>query len=87
VPAPLSYWIVLAAGSAAVLFFYWVFDFARLEIFKMLLGSFFPLAILILAGARLDRLRPGHADRGGGRRLPGRHPAGGGLRPAQPGRA
>jgi TRAP-type mannitol/chloroaromatic compound transport system permease large subunit len=49
VPAPLSYWIVLAAGSAAVLFFYWVFDFARLEIFKMLLGSFFPLAILILA--------------------------------------
>ncbi|MCC6658351.1 MAG: TRAP transporter large permease subunit [Rhodocyclaceae bacterium] len=49
VPAPLSYWIVLAAGSAAVLFFYWIFDFARLEIFKMLLASFFPLAILILA--------------------------------------
>ena len=48
-PAPLSYWIVLAAGSAAVLFFYWIFDFARLEIFKMLLASFFPLAILILA--------------------------------------
>ena len=48
-PAPLSYWIVLAAGTAAVLFFYWVFDFARLEIFKMLLASFFPLAILILA--------------------------------------
>jgi TRAP-type mannitol/chloroaromatic compound transport system permease large subunit len=49
VPAPMSYWIVLAAGSAAVLFFYWIFDFARLEIFKMLLASFFPLAILILA--------------------------------------
>ena len=49
VPAPMSYWIVLAAGTAAVLFFYWIFDFARLEIFKMLLGSFFPLAILILA--------------------------------------
>ncbi len=49
VPAPLSYWIVLAAGTAAVLFFYWIFDFARLEIFKMLLGSFFPLAVLILA--------------------------------------
>jgi TRAP-type mannitol/chloroaromatic compound transport system permease large subunit len=49
VPAPLSYWIVLAAGTAAVLFFYWIFDFARLEIFKMLLASFFPLAILILA--------------------------------------
>jgi len=49
VPAPLSYWIVLAAGTAAVLFFYWIFDFVRLEIFKMLLGSFFPLAVLILA--------------------------------------
>jgi TRAP-type mannitol/chloroaromatic compound transport system permease large subunit len=49
VPAPMSYWIVLAAGTAAVLFFYWIFDFARLEIFKMLLASFFPLAILILA--------------------------------------
>ena len=48
-PAPLSYWIVLAAGTAAVLFFYWIFDFARLEIFKMLLGSFFPLAVLILS--------------------------------------
>ena len=48
-PAPTSYWIVLAAGTAAVLFFYWIFDFARLEIFKMLLGSFFPLAVLILS--------------------------------------
>ncbi len=49
VPAPPSYWIVFAAGTAAVLFFYWIFDFARLEIFKMLLGSFFPLAVLILS--------------------------------------
>ncbi len=49
VPAPLSYWIVLGAGTLAVLFFYWIFDFARLEIFKMLLASFFPLAVLILA--------------------------------------
>ncbi len=49
VPAPTSFWIVLAAGSAVVLFFYRIFDFARLEIFKMLLASFFPLAILILA--------------------------------------
>jgi TRAP-type mannitol/chloroaromatic compound transport system permease large subunit len=48
-PAPTSYWIVFAAGTAAVLFFYWIFDFARLEIFKMLLGSFFPLAVLILS--------------------------------------
>jgi tripartite ATP-independent transporter DctM subunit len=29
--------------------FYAIFSFARLEIFKMLLGSFFPLAMLILA--------------------------------------
>jgi tripartite ATP-independent transporter DctM subunit len=29
--------------------FYAIFSFARLEIFKMLLGSFFPLAILIIA--------------------------------------
>jgi TRAP-type mannitol/chloroaromatic compound transport system permease large subunit len=48
-PAPESFWIVLGVGTAAVLFFYWIFDFARLEIFKMLLGSFFPLALLILA--------------------------------------
>ncbi len=48
-PAPESFWIIFAVGTAAVLFFYWIFDFARLEIFKMLLGSFFPLAVLILA--------------------------------------
>ncbi|MBI4988577.1 MAG: TRAP transporter large permease subunit [Rhodocyclales bacterium] len=48
-PAPLGYWIALAAGTLAVASFYWIFDFARLEIFKMLLASFFPLAVLILA--------------------------------------
>ena len=32
-----------------MVFFYAIFTFARLEIFKMLLGSFFPLAMLILA--------------------------------------
>lgn len=49
VPAPTSYWIVLGLGAAALAVFYAIFSFARLEIFKMLLGSFFPLAILIIA--------------------------------------
>jgi len=48
-PAPMGYWITLAVGVAALAFFYVIFNFARLEIFKMLLGSFFPLAMLILA--------------------------------------
>ena len=47
--APTSYWISLAVGVAALLAFYAIFTFARLEIFKMLLGSFFPLAVLIMA--------------------------------------
>ncbi|OWW18657.1 TRAP transporter large permease [Noviherbaspirillum denitrificans] len=48
-PAPLSYWITFGAGLASMLVFYAIFSFTRLEIFKMLLGSFFPLAILIMA--------------------------------------
>ncbi|MFZ5508855.1 MAG: TRAP transporter large permease [Pseudomonadota bacterium] len=47
--APNAFWITLAVGTAALLVFYWLFDLARLEVFKMLLASFFPLAILILA--------------------------------------
>ncbi len=47
--APTSYWIVLGLGAAALAAFYAIFSFARLEIFKMLLGSFFPLAMLIIA--------------------------------------
>jgi len=49
VPAPMGYWITFGIGAAAMAFFYAIFTFARLEIFKMLLGSFFPLAMLILA--------------------------------------
>ena len=49
VAAPTSYWIVLGLGAAALAIFYAIFSFARLEIFKMLLGSFFPLAMLIIA--------------------------------------
>ena len=48
-PASRTFWIALAAGAAALLVFYIFFSFARLEIFKMLLGSLFPLAIMILA--------------------------------------
>jgi len=48
-PAPSAYWKVLAGGLAVLFVVYALFTFARLEIFKMLLTSFFPLAILILA--------------------------------------
>ncbi len=48
-PAPAGYWIGLGVGAAALLAFYAVLSFARLEIFKMLLSSFFPLLVLILA--------------------------------------
>ncbi len=48
-PAPQSFWITLAIGTILLIIFYAFFTFARLEIFKMLLSSFFPLAIMILA--------------------------------------
>jgi tripartite ATP-independent transporter DctM subunit len=49
VPAPATFWVALASCGVALALFYAYFSFARLEIFKMLLGSFFPLAIMILA--------------------------------------
>jgi len=49
VPAPMSFWIALASCVVAMGLFYAYFNFARLEIFKMLLGSFFPLAMMIMA--------------------------------------
>jgi TRAP-type mannitol/chloroaromatic compound transport system permease large subunit len=48
-PASKAYWITFAVVAAALAIFYVFFSFARLEIFKMLLGSLFPLVILILA--------------------------------------
>jgi TRAP-type mannitol/chloroaromatic compound transport system permease large subunit len=48
-PAPTTFWIALASCVVALALFYAYFSFARLEIFKMLLGSFFPLAMMILA--------------------------------------
>ncbi len=47
--APMSFWITLAIGAGILLIYYTFLSFAQLEIFKMLLSSFFPLAILILA--------------------------------------
>ena len=49
VPAPLWFWIFAAVAIALVALLYYLMSFARLEIFKMLLASFFPLAVLILA--------------------------------------
>jgi len=48
-PAPTGFWIAMGVVVFAMFVFYAYFSFARLEIFKMLLGSFFPLAIMILA--------------------------------------
>ena len=45
---PLVFWITLGIIAAGTVIFYIIFDFVRLEIFKMLLGSFFPLALIIL---------------------------------------
>jgi TRAP-type mannitol/chloroaromatic compound transport system permease large subunit len=47
--APQGFWIAMAIVGVALFIFYAYFSFVRLEIFKMLLGSFFPLAIMILA--------------------------------------
>ena len=49
IAAPTAYWAVLGVGVALLAALYAFFTFARLEIFKQLLASFFPLAIMILA--------------------------------------
>ncbi len=48
-PASTGFWIGLGIGALALLAFYAILSFARLEIFKMLLSSFFPLLVLIMA--------------------------------------
>jgi TRAP-type mannitol/chloroaromatic compound transport system permease large subunit len=47
-PVPFAYWVTLGIVAAGLVAFYAIFSFVRLEIFKMLLSSFFPLALLIL---------------------------------------
>jgi TRAP-type mannitol/chloroaromatic compound transport system permease large subunit len=49
VPAPTWFWVVFAVGILILAVNYAVFTLERLEIFKLLLGSFFPLSALILA--------------------------------------
>ncbi len=49
VPAPTWFWIVLGLGLLAAVLISWLMNWQRLEIFKMLLASFFPLAVLIIA--------------------------------------
>ena len=48
-PVPLWLWIVFGVGVGAILLIYWLWNWERLEVFKLLLASFFPLALLILA--------------------------------------
>jgi TRAP-type mannitol/chloroaromatic compound transport system permease large subunit len=48
-PVPAWFWVVLAIGAAVTALIYWLWNWERLEVFKMLLASFFPLALLILA--------------------------------------
>lgn len=47
-PVPTWWWIGFALLGTCTALFYLFLSFARLEIFKMLLGSFFPLVVLIL---------------------------------------
>ncbi len=49
VPVPLWLWIAFAIGIALIVVIYALWNWERLEVFKMLLTSFFPLALLILA--------------------------------------
>jgi TRAP-type mannitol/chloroaromatic compound transport system permease large subunit len=49
VAAPMWYWIVFGLGLAGLLLVNWLMSWQRLEIFKMLLASFFPLAVMIIA--------------------------------------
>ena len=46
---PTWYWIVFGIGMAGLALTYWLMNWERLEIFKMLLSSFFPLAVLIIS--------------------------------------
>jgi TRAP-type mannitol/chloroaromatic compound transport system permease large subunit len=47
--ASMSFWIGIGVAALALAAFYALLSFQRLEVFKMLLTSFFPLVVLILA--------------------------------------
>jgi TRAP-type mannitol/chloroaromatic compound transport system permease large subunit len=48
-PAPVWFWVMLGLCAAVLAVLYVLWNWERLEVFKMLLASFFPLAMLILA--------------------------------------
>jgi TRAP-type mannitol/chloroaromatic compound transport system permease large subunit len=48
-PAPTWFWVFLAVCAAILAIVYALWSWERLQVFKMLLASFFPLALLILA--------------------------------------
>lgn len=48
-PTPTGYWIYLGIAALIMLVFYVTLTWARFEVFKMLMGSFFPLSVLIAA--------------------------------------
>ncbi|KRI01123.1 TRAP transporter large permease subunit [Curvibacter sp. PAE-UM] len=48
-PAPAGFWIGTGVGALALAVYYGLLSFTRFEVFKMLLTSFFPLLVLILA--------------------------------------
>jgi len=47
--APTGFWIFLGVCVAGLAVFYGVLTWTRLEVFRMLIGSFFPLAVMIAA--------------------------------------
>jgi TRAP-type mannitol/chloroaromatic compound transport system permease large subunit len=47
-PAPAAFWKTVGAGAAVLGAGYLLLSFPRLEVFRMLLTSFFPLAVMIL---------------------------------------
>jgi TRAP-type mannitol/chloroaromatic compound transport system permease large subunit len=47
--ASTAFWVTLGVGALGLFAFYALLTFERLEVFKMLLTSFFPLVVMILA--------------------------------------
>jgi TRAP-type mannitol/chloroaromatic compound transport system permease large subunit len=48
-PAPAAFWWVLAVGALGLAVFYAILNFQRYQIYRMLLQSFVPLSVLIMA--------------------------------------
>ncbi|WP_129559394.1 TRAP transporter large permease subunit, partial [Bordetella pertussis] len=48
-PAPYGFWIFFAVCVALLAVFYALLNWSRLEVFRLLMSSFFPLALMIVA--------------------------------------